>query len=187
LEGIILSSLFQHVKKLKRQSNAYILFFFMALIPFFSPTVASADSGFIPGVYGEFLPGALTPSQSGVSPDLGWGIGGNEDGFLNDTFFVRFSATLENYPSPGIFLVPLTFGPGLRLIKSDPGDFYVIGTIGIAPVFFPQGGELLPLYGGGIGYSFSRFFAEARVNVFPQSHFLGGSLIEFPLTIGMHL
>ncbi len=159
----------------------------MAGLFLFSPRSAAADSVFIPGVYGEFLPGALTPSQSGVSPDLGWGIGGNEDGFLNDTFFVRFSVSLENYPSPGIFLVPLTFGPGIRLIKADPGDFYVIGTIGIAPVFFPQGGELLPLYGGGVGYSFSRFFAEARVNVFPQSHFLGGSLIEFPLTIGMHL
>ena len=90
-------------------------------------------------------------------------------------------------PDRGSSSSPLTVGGGYRLTQGSPGDLYVVGDIGIAPGFYPGGSSTTSYYDVGIGYSFTRVFAEFKMAILPGTNYGNGTFLYFPLTVGIHL
>ena len=157
----------------------------MAFLFIFASTPAKADP--FPSVFGEFIPGSIAPDSSRYQTNMGWGAGAFWDVFVGSTVFFRGGVKAEDFVDPGIFLFPVTIGIGARLTQGSPGDLYLVGDAGFAPSFYPGGASVSPYYDVGAGYSFQRFFFEAKVSIIPNANYVNGTLLYFPLTVGVHL
>ncbi len=150
-----------------------------------SPAGASADA--LPDIFGEYIPGTVDGSNAPYTFGQGWGAGVDWNAFVTSSFFVRGGVQITNFPGPGVFLLPITVGGGYRLTQGSPGDFYVVGDVGIAPGFYPGGSSTTSYYDVGIGYSFTRVFAEFKLAILPGTNYGNGTFLYFPLTVGIHL
>ncbi|MHB8544726.1 MAG: hypothetical protein ACYC9S_12130 [Leptospirales bacterium] len=175
--------------QLRRTVFAYLMAFLLASVPVIStvsvPIPAQADP--FPSVFGEFIPGSIDPNPSPYQTDMGWGVGAFWDVFVGSTVFFRAGIKAEDFVEPGIFLFPATIGIGARLTKGSPGDLYLVSDVGFAPSFYPGGASISPYYDAGLGYSFQRVFFEAKVAIIPNFNYVNGTLLYFPLTVGIHL
>ncbi|MHB1606162.1 MAG: hypothetical protein ACYCTV_07195 [Leptospirales bacterium] len=175
--------------QLRRTVFAYLMAFLFASVPVISavstPTPAQADP--FPSVFGEFIPGSIDPNSTPYQTNMGWGVGAFWDVFVGSTVFFRAGIKAEDFVEPGIFLFPATIGIGARLTKGSPGDLYLVSDVGFAPSFYPGGASISPYYDAGLGYSFQRVFFEAKVAIIPNFNYVNGTLLYFPLTVGIHL
>ncbi len=176
-EGIIL--------KQRIQFSQLIFALFVSAFLVSEPCVAKADP--FPSVFGEYIPGSIAPGSSPYQTNMGWGAGAFWDVFLGSTLFFRGGIKAEDFVDPGVFLFPATIGIGARLTQGSPGDLYLIGDAGFAPTFYPGGASVSPYYDVGLGYSFTRVFFEAKVAIIPNANYVNGTLLYFPLTVGVHL
>lgn len=176
-ESTILKTRFQ----LTRAAFACLMTFLFVSVPL------SARADPFPSVFGEFIPGSVDPNPSPYQTNMGWGVGAFWDVFVGSTVFFRGGIKAEDFVDPGVFLFPATIGIGARLTQGSPGDLYLVGDVGFAPSFYPGGASISPYYDAGIGYSFQRVFFEAKVAIIPNANYVNGTLLYFPLTVGIHL
>lgn len=145
----------------------------------------SADP--LPSVFGEYIPGAVTGSNPPYSFGQGWGAGVDWNAFLNETIFVRGGVQFVNFVGPGLFLMPITVGAGFRFTKGTPGDLYGVFDVGGTPGFYPGGSSFQSYYDLGVGYSFTRVYVEFKAAIIPGTNYANGTLLYFPLLLGIHL
>ena len=174
-----------NIPKIWFQSTAISLFALFCVSATVLSEKAYADP--TPSIFGEFIPGSIDPQDSTFKTGMGWGGGVFWDVFVNSFLFFRGGIKAENFVDPGIFLFPATIGLGARLTQGSPGDLYILADVGFAPSFYPGGASVTAYYDGGLGYSFKRLFFEAKVSVVPNANFVGGTLLYFPLTVGIHI
>ena len=161
--------------------------FILTILSPLSWTPTKARAGVLPDIFGEYIPGAVDGSNSPAPFGQGWGAGVDWNAFVTSGFFVRGGIQMTNFPAPGLFFLPITVGGGYRLTKGSPGDFYLVGDLGIAPGFYPGGSSTTSYYDVGVGYSFTVVFAEFKAAILPGSSYGNGTLFYFPLTVGIHL
>ncbi len=148
-------------------------------------TAVFADA--LPDIFGEYIPGAVPGSNAPYSFGQGWGAGVDWNAFVTGSLFVRGGIQVVNFVAPGIFLLPISAGAGYRFTQGSPGDFYGVADIGIAPSFYPGGSSTQSYYDIGVGYSFTRVFAEFKFAIIPGTNYGNGTFLYFPLTLGIHL
>lgn len=150
-------------------------------------TLKNASADVLPDIFGEYIPGAITGSNAPYNFGQGWGGGVDWNAFVTSSLFVRGGVQVVNFVGPGVFLLPITVGGGYRFTKGSPGDFYGVADIGISPSFYPGGSSVQSYYDIGVGYSFTRIFAEFKLAIIPGTNFGNGTFFFFPLTLGFHL
>lgn len=148
-------------------------------------TRAYADP--LPSVFGEYIPGAIPGSNAPISFGQGWGGGVDWNAFVNESLFIRGGAQIVNFVTPGLFLTPLTVGAGYRFTKGSPGDLYGVFDVGLTPAFYPGGSSFQAYYDVGIGYSFKLLYTEFKAAIIPNTNYANGTLVYFPLLVGIHM
>lgn len=141
----------------------------------------------LPSIFGDYIPGAVAGANAPYSFGQGWGAGVDWNAFVNESVFIRGGIQVQNFVISGIFLAPVTVGAGYRFTKGSPGDLYGVFDVGGAPAFYPGGSSLQSYYDLGAGYSFQRLYMEIRVAIVPGANYANGTLLYFPIMVGLHL
>ncbi len=187
-EGTKKPSLKEPVIKKSFLSRGILAIVFFASLLLQTPLgKATALADELPDLFGEYIPGAVPGSNAPYSFSQGWGAGVDWNAFVTGSFFVRGGVQVVNFVAPGIFLLPVTVGGGYRFTEGSPGDFYGVADVGIAPSFYPGGSSTQAYYDIGVGYSFTRVFAEFKLAIIPGTNYGSGTFLYFPLTLGIHL
>jgi hypothetical protein len=169
-------------------SRGILAIVFLASLLLATPSgKATAFADELPDIFGEYIPGAVPGSNSPYSFGQGWGGGVDWNVFVTGSFFVRGGVQVVNFVAPGIFLLPVTVGGGYRFTEGSPGDFYGVADVGVVPSFYPGGSSTQSYYDIGVGYSFTRVFAEFKLAIIPGTNYGNGTFLYFPLTLGVHL